>query len=182
MRCVSIAAAIVLATVLAGCAGVESSTVKGTQPVSGVSGTSASAQESTSQEPKSANSEQKDSDKKASEISLSIDGTDVDVAWEDNPSVDDLKAVATNSPLALELHTYGNFEQVGPLGTSLTANDEQITTEPGDIVLYAGDQISIFYGSNTWAYTKLGHITNKTAPEMADLLSNETVSVGITIQ
>ena len=113
---------------------------------------------------------------------LSINGTDVSVAWEQNQAVDDLKALADEGAIVAELHMYGGFEQVGPLGASLTASDEEMTTEPGDIVLYAGDQISIFYGSNSWAYTKLGRITDKTADEMAALLGNGDVSITITIQ
>jgi hypothetical protein len=50
---------------------------------------------------------------------------------------------------------YGGFEQVGSIGQSIARDDEQITTSSGDIALYSGDQIVIFYGSNTWAYTSL---------------------------
>ena len=57
-----------------------------------------------------------------------------------------------------------------------------MTAEPGDIVLYAGNQISVFYGSNSWAYTKLGHVTDKTAEEMADLLGNVDTSITIAIR
>ncbi len=72
---------------------------------------------------------------------------------------------------------YGGFEQVGPLGTDLTRNDVQTTTQAGDIVLYAGNQIVVFYGSNDWAYTRLGHITDKTADEMAELLGHGDVTI-----
>ena len=54
-----------------------------------------------------------------------------------------------------------------------------MTTDPGDIVLYTGDQIVVFYGSNSWAYTKLGHITNKNEQELKDLLSNGDVTIRI---
>ena len=70
---------------------------------------------------------------------------------------------------------------MGPLGASLTASDVQTTTESGDIVLYAGNQVSIFYGPNSWAYTKLGHITDKTANEMAALLGNGDVGITIAV-
>ena len=112
-------------------------------------------------------------------MKLNIDGTDVDVAWEENPSVAELMEHAATSPITAKLHKYGGFEQVGPLGTSLATSDRQMTTEPGDIVLYEGNQISIFYGSNSWAYTKLGHITNKTADELTGLLGNGDVSITI---
>ena len=79
------------------------------------------------------------------------------------------------------MRRYGGFEQVGPLGASLTASDVQTTTESGDIVLYAGNQVSIFYGPNSWAYTKLGHITDKTANEMAALLGNGDVGITIAV-
>ena len=72
---------------------------------------------------------------------------------------------------------YGGFEQVGSIGTALPQNDVQTTTTAGDIVLYSGDQMVVFYGSNTWAYTRLGHITDKTQAELAELLSNGNVTV-----
>lgn len=113
---------------------------------------------------------------------MGIGDTDVSVEWEDNQAVADLHAFATKAPVTVELSMYGGFEQVGPLGTSLTASDEQMTTEPGDIVLYAGNQISVFYGPNSWAYTKLGHVTDRTADEMAELLGNGDTSITIAIR
>ena len=65
----------------------------------------------------------------------------------------------------------------GPIGTTLPRNDIQTTTQAGDIVLYSGNQIVVFYGSNSWAYTRLGHITDKTAEEMAALLGNGDVTI-----
>ena len=76
---------------------------------------------------------------------------------------------------------YGGFEQVGSIGQSLPRNDSQTTTQAGDIVLYSGDQIVIFYGSNSWAYTKLGHITDQDAVGMAALLGggNATLTIAL---
>ena len=106
-------------------------------------------------------------------IQLSIDGTQVPVTWEENASVDELKTLL---PLTVKMSMYGGFEQVGPVGRSIASNDEQITTEAGDIVLYAGDRIVIFYGSNSWAYTKLGHI-DQAQEEMEKLLGQEDVEI-----
>ena len=86
---------------------------------------------------------------------LKINGDEYPVEWEDNESVESLKELC---PLTVEMSMYGGFEQVGSLGRSLPENDERITTDYGDIVLYSGDQIVVFYGANTWAYTRLGHI------------------------
>ena len=106
-------------------------------------------------------------------IRLSIDGTQVPVTWEENASVDELKTLL---PLTVKMSMYGGFEQVGPVGRSIVSNDEQITTEAGDIVLYAGDRIVIFYGSNSWTYTKLGHI-DQAQEEMEKLLGQEDVEI-----
>ena len=97
--------------------------------------------------------------------------------WEDNEAVEALKDLCRNQPLTIQMSMYGGFEQVGSIGTALPQNDVQTTTTAGDIVLYSGDQMVVFYGSNTWAYTRLGHITDKTQAELAELLSNGNVTV-----
>ncbi len=108
-------------------------------------------------------------------MTLMIGENEVPVTWEDNPSVDALKELL---PLTVEMSMYGGFEQVGPIGQEIASNDEQIKTEPGDIVLYSGDQIVIFYGNNSWAYTRLGHV-NLTKEEMAELLAHGDVTITI---
>ena len=97
------------------------------------------------------------------------------VTWEENASVNALKAI---TPLTIQMSMYGGFEQVGPIGQNITRNDVQTTTQAGDIVLYSGNQIVIFYGSNTWSYTKLGHI-NLPQSEMTELLGNGNVTIEI---
>ena len=114
------------------------------------------------------------------EMVLEINGTEVPVIWEDNDSVKQLAGIADEG-LTIEMSMYGGFEQVGPVGQNITAEDEQITTSPGDIVLYSGDQIVIFYGSNTWSYTKLG-VIDLTEQEIVSLLSTENVRISITIR
>lgn len=116
----------------------------------------------------------------ADTMRMSIGKTDVTVEWESNQAVADLQALVADAPLTVNLSMYGGFEQVGPLGTYLTSNDVQTTTAAGDIVLYAGNQIVLFYGSNSWAYTRLGHITSQSAEGMANLLGNGNVSITIT--
>ena len=74
---------------------------------------------------------------------------------------------------------FGGFEQAGSIGQRLPRNDSQTTTQSGDIVLYSGDQIVVFYGSNSWAYTRLGHVTDKSDEEMAQLLGNGDVTITV---
>ena len=90
-------------------------------------------------------------------MKLYVDEQEIDVAWLDNPSVNALKEL-TKSPLTIDMHRFGGFEQVGSIGQSIISNDVQMNTNPGDIVLYDSSNIVIFFGTNSWSYTKLGHI------------------------
>ena len=119
-------------------------------------------------------------DEKTFELQMTIGNTPVSVDWEDNEAVEALKDLCRNQPLTIQMSMYGGFEQVGPIGTALPQNDMRTTTSAGDIVLYSGDQMVVFYGSNSWAYTRLGHITDKTQAELATLLSNGNVTVVLT--
>ena len=110
-------------------------------------------------------------------LRMTIGSTPVSVAWENNEAVQALRALCQSQPLTIQMSMYGGFEQVGSLGMSLPRNDTRITTSAGDIVLYSGNQMVVFYGSNTWAYTRLGHITDKTNEELTQLLSNGNVTV-----
>ena len=112
-------------------------------------------------------------------LRLTINDTEVTVDWEDNESVRALLELCAEQPLVIEMSMYGGFEQVGSIGQSLPRNDSQTTTQAGDIVLYSGDQIVIFYGSNSWAYTRLGRITDQDAAGMAALLGNGNVMITI---
>ena len=110
---------------------------------------------------------------------MKIGDTPVAVAWEDNEAVAALKEYCRDQILTIPMSMYGGFEQVGSLGTRLPRNDAGTTTRPGDIVLYSGDQIVIFYGSNSWSYTRLGHVVGATAPKMAGLLGKGSVTLTI---
>ena len=81
---------------------------------------------------------------------------------EDNSSAREFKELLAQWPVTIEMEDYGGFEKVGPLGTTLTRNDQQITTEPGDVILYQGNQITIYYGTNTWNFTRLAKIDDPT--------------------
>lgn len=115
-------------------------------------------------------------------LTMKIDGKKVAVDWEENESVAALTELVKDKPLTIQMSMYGGFEQVGSIGTSLPRNDAQTTTRAGDIVLYSGNQLVVFYGTNSWAYTRIGHIIDKTATQMKDLLGNENVAIEISIE
>ncbi len=94
---------------------------------------------------------------------------------EENETVSALVEMMRESPVVIQMSDYSGFEKVGPLGTSLPVNNSQTTTQAGDIVLYNGNQIVIFYGSNSWSYTRLGHIDDLTGWE--DALGSGDVTV-----
>ena len=119
--------------------------------------------------------------KAAEKMQMFINGQPVNVEWDNNNSVQALKQLAASNKLTIQMSMYGGFEQVGSIGTSLPREDVQTTTKAGDIVLYSGNRIVVFYGSNSWAYTRLGHITDKTADELTELLGNGNVTLTLSM-
>lgn len=115
-------------------------------------------------------------------ILMKIGDEAVTVAWEDNEAARALTELLGEQTLSIQMSMYGGFEQVGSLGTSLPREDEQTTTQSGDIVLYSGSQIVVFYGSNSWAYTRLGRITDKSARELEELLGSGDVTITLELQ
>ena len=111
---------------------------------------------------------------------MTINDTKVDVTWENNASVKELEELAADG-LMIPMSMYGGFEQVGPIGKSITRDDKQTTTSVGDIVLYSGNQLVVFYGSNSWAYTRIGKI-NLTEKELTNLLSNGDVTITLSME
>ena len=91
-----------------------------------------------------------------SSATLSVDR--LAVKAENNSSAEALIRLLGTGDITITMHDYGSFEKVGPLGTTIPRNDEDITTTPGDIILYQGNQITIYYDENRWDFTKLGHI------------------------
>lgn len=111
-------------------------------------------------------------------MNLYINETNIPVTWEDNDTVKEIRKEALLGDIIISMSMYSDFEQVGPLGKTYTRNDSQTTTLNGDIVLYSGNQIVVFYGSNTWAYTRLGKM-NLSEEDVIKLLSNGDVTLRI---
>ena len=112
-------------------------------------------------------------------MQLFIENKAVTVEWENNASVNALMELCSATPLTIQMSMYGGFEQVGSIGANLPRDDKQTTTSAGDIVLYSGNQIVIFYGINSWAYTRLGKIKGLSSNELAELLGNGAVTIKI---
>ncbi|MBS5724734.1 MAG: hypothetical protein KHW59_03010 [Clostridiales bacterium] len=100
-------------------------------------------------------------------------------ALENNAAVDAFIEIMEAGPVVIQMHDYAGFEKVGSLGTSLPTSDVHTTTQAGDIVLYNGNQIVIFYGSNSWSYTRLGKIDDLSGWEEALGSGDVTVTFSI---
>lgn len=125
-------------------------------------------------------SQNEEEQNKEEEMKLFIGDTEVSVLWEQNSAVADLEEAVSEEAIIIEMSMYGGFEQVGSIGRTLSRDDKQTTTSPGDLVLYNGNQLVVFYGSNSWSYTRLGKIQNLSEAEINEFLSNGDVTIKIT--
>lgn len=113
-------------------------------------------------------------------IILQIGNTKFTATLENNTAVNAFEEMLREAPISIKMSDYSGFEKVGLLGASLPASNEQTTTQPGDIVLYGGNQIVIFYGSNSWSYTRLGKIEDISG--LKDALGSGEVTVTFRIK
>ena len=114
------------------------------------------------------------------ELELAVDGRPLEAIWEDNASVEALKALAVGG-LELTAEPYGGFEQVAALPERIVRDDRQTTAQPGDIMLYNGGSIVLFYGSNSWSYTRLGRISGLDEAELAELFGGGGVTLTLSV-
>lgn len=100
----------------------------------------------------------------------------------DNSSAKALKELLADGPLTIEMSDYASMEKVGSIGTELPRNDEQISTDAGDIILYQGNSIVIYYGTNSWNFTRIGKINGVTKQELLDAFGDGDVTVTFSIE
>ena len=114
-------------------------------------------------------------------IKITVSGKTLPVKIEDNEATKALVVALREASITYEAHDYGGFEKVGALGRSLPASDTQITTQAGDVILYSGNQIVLFYGSNTWSYTRLGKIQYESLDELKSFLKAGDGNISVTL-
>lgn len=112
-------------------------------------------------------------------VTLTVAGRTVSATLADNAATRALMSQLADGPVTVHLDDYGGFEKVGPLPQSLPASDSRISTVPGDIMLYQGSNIVVFYGKNSWSYTPLGRIDDATADNVRRFLGNGSVTMTI---
>ncbi|WP_071429325.1 cyclophilin-like fold protein [Angelakisella massiliensis] len=114
-------------------------------------------------------------------LQIQVGDTLLTAALEDNSSADALKEMLSEGPLTIEVENYGGFEKVGTLPESLPRNDTQMTAQPGDIMLYQGNSIVFFHGSNSWSYTKLGTIEQTGDLDLKEVLGGQESTVTLSL-
>lgn len=114
-------------------------------------------------------------------ISIKVGNRTLTMMLADNSSARALANKLKNGDLTVNMHDYSNFEKVGPLGFSLPTNDTQITTGPGDVILYQGRNLVIYYDRNSWSFTHLGKIDCATRESLLSVLGSGDVTVTLSI-
>lgn len=109
------------------------------------------------------------------EIFIKVNGRILNVKLEENRSSLAFVEKLKEGDITIQAHDYGNFEKVGNLGFSLPTSDEDITTEAGNLILYQGNQITLYYDTNRWEFTKLGRVQNTSQKELKEILGKGDV-------
>ncbi len=190
---IALLSAFVLSLALFGCSGVEnkenaqiSSAARTTQEEqeasensTGVSSTRETNAGSLDQQ--TGKAENREANSEVSRFYIYVNDQTLSVAASGNSSSDALIGLLSEGDITIDAHDYGNFEKVGSLPQSLPTNDEQITTEPGDVILYQGNQITVYYDTNSWNFTRLGKIENTSAEELKQILGDGNVELRLSL-
>ena len=109
---------------------------------------------------------------------IKVNGYVLSTTLEENSAT---KELVKRLPISIEMEEYGGFEKVGSLGENLPTDNSSITTNPCEFVLYDSNKLVIFYGSNTWSYTRLGKINDVTKEELKNILGEGNVTITLTL-
>ena len=112
---------------------------------------------------------------------ITIDGQTQSVTLVDNSATRALVEKLQQAPISVTLNSSGGFEIWGALGFSLPTSNQQMTAQPGDVILYSGSNICLFYGSNSWSYTRLGKIDGLTESELRSFLKAGESNISVTL-
>lgn len=127
-------------------------------------------------------SEVSNSEETIETVFVTVNNEKLEIKLEDNSSARDFVRLLENGKITINMDDYGGFEKVGNLGRSLSQNNENITTAPGDVILYQGNNITIYYGTNNWSFTRLGRIQNINSKELVEILGKESVEATFSLE
>jgi hypothetical protein len=116
------------------------------------------------------------------QICITVGNEKLSAIPEDNSSAEAFIELLRESPMTIKMSDYAGMEKVGSLETSLPKNDTQMDVSPGDVILYQGNQITIYYGTNSWSLTKLAVIQDITGDKLLNMLGAGDVEVTFSIE
>ena len=125
---------------------------------------------------------QKFASKMTQKLIITVSGKSLEADFADNSSAKALADALAKSSITYQADDYGNFEKVGDLGQSFPKNDENITTEPGDIILYQGNKLCIYYAQNTWSFTRIAKIKGISKDELKEFLGEGEITVTLSVE
>lgn len=129
------------------------------------------------------NNNQNKTNMESNTIRLTIEGGRTFTATlADNSSTQALKEQLAKGNITVEMEDYANMEKVGSLGIRLPRNDKQTTTGPGDIILYQGHNLVIYYDTNSWSFTRLGKINDASQADLKAALGKGDVTVTLSLE
>ena len=129
------------------------------------------------------NNNQNKTNMESNTIRLTIEGGRTFTATlVDNSSTQALKEQLAKGNITVEMEDYANMEKVGSLGIRLPRNDRQTTTGPGDLILYQGHNLVIYYDTNSWSFTRLGKIDNASQADLKAALGKGDVKVTLSLE
>lgn len=114
-------------------------------------------------------------------MKITVNNQTLSTTLEHNSSVDALLKLLEKGPIKVDMQDYANMEKVGSLGTDLPRNDKYTTTKPGDIILYQGSLLVIYYKPNSWSFTRLGTINNISPQELTTILQKGNVTIELSL-
>ncbi|MDO4887650.1 MAG: cyclophilin-like fold protein [Actinomycetaceae bacterium] len=177
----ALAGAVIFACALAGCSPPDADdSGPSTQPPSAATATGEPG--ATSGSPTDGNNTQTstgetETDRTETTMHITVGERTLTATLADNSSAEALKDLLEKGPLTIDMRDYDGMEKVGDLGQRLPTNDERISTEAGDLILYQGRNFVIYYDSNSWQLTRLGTIEGVSAQELRQILGNGDVTV-----
>ena len=159
---------IVILLLFAACSSDAASSVKPTQPETQAPKSSASSTSKVGEAPV--------------KLKIHVNDTTFTATLEENSSAKAFAEFLTQGDMTLDMHDYGSFEKVADLPRSFPRNDKQIDTDAGDIILYQGNSITIYYDKNSWNFTRLARIDNVNKKRLQQILGKGNVKATFSVE
>lgn len=115
------------------------------------------------------------------QMNLTVNGHTMTATMENNTSAWALHRMLEHSPKTVSMRDYGGMEKVGMLWKGLPTNNEDISTQPGDLILFMGSSFVVYYNTNHWNFTRLGHINDVSQAELKEILGNGSVTITLSL-